>query len=241
MQIRAGTRFNEFADADSMRAAALAFIVERLSGAVAARGKALFLVSGGSTPLPLYKELAKAPLDWAKVEIALVDERWVAPDHQASNERAIRASLLAGEAARARFVAMKTDHPAPEEAVPTLDRVLRMLSWPADVVVLGMGSDGHTASWFPNARGLDAAIDLETDAKCAAVTARESAVTGAFTQRMTLTAPPVLSAGAMLLLMTGEDKKRTFARARASGPVDDMPVRTLFLGDPDRLFCCWSP
>lgn len=241
MRILAGTSLNIFPDIDAMRTSALAFIVARLSAAIDRRGKALLLASGGSTPLPVYKELGKASLDWAKIDIALVDERWVPADHQASNERAVRASLLAGEAEKARFTAMKTDHQTPEEAVPALDEALRSLAWPADVVVLGMGPDGHTASWFPNARGLDAAIDPETDALCAAVDARESAVTGAHTQRMTLTAPPILSAGAMLLLMTGEDKKETFARARASGPVDDMPVRTLFLGKQDRLFCCWAP
>ncbi|GAB4520315.1 MAG: 6-phosphogluconolactonase [Amphiplicatus sp.] len=241
MRIQAGARLNEFADATAMRAAALAFIVERLGAAIAAREKALLLVSGGSTPLPLYEALSEADIDWSKATIALVDERWVPLDDAASNERAVRASLHKNRAAAARFIGLKTDHARAADAVEVAEERLRAAPWPADVAVLGMGADGHTASWFPNAHGLDAAIDPDAARHCAAVTAHQSPVTGAHVERMTLTAPAILQAGAQLLLMTGEEKKLAFARARASGPVDDMPVRALFLGDPERLYPCWAP
>lgn len=241
MRIQSGARLNEFADATAMRAVVLAFIVERLAGAIAARGKALLLVSGGSTPLPLYEALSEADIDWSKATIALVDERWVPLDDAASNERAVRETLYRNRAASARFIGLKTDHARAADAVETTEERLLAAPWPADIAVLGMGADGHTASWFPNAHGLHAAIDPDTARHCAAVSAHQTPVTGVHVERMTLTAPAILQAGAQLLLMTGEEKKLAFARARASGPVEDMPVRALFLGDPERLYPCWAP
>ncbi|MBB5519762.1 6-phosphogluconolactonase [Amphiplicatus metriothermophilus] len=239
--IRPGAKLNEFETREAMLEAARAFCVERLAAAIARRGGALFLVSGGSTPLPLYEALSEADIDWSKATIALVDERWVPLDDGASNERAVRARLHRNRAAAARFIGLKTDHACAADAVEAVEERLAAAPWPADVAVLGMGADGHTASWFPNAHGLDAAIDSDTARRCAAVTAHVSPITGAHVERMTLTAPAILQAGAQLVLMTGEEKKLAFARARASGPVDDMPVRALFLGDPDRLYPCWVP
>jgi len=241
MTLVPGTSLNEFSDAAAMRASALAFVSQRLSASIAKRGRALLLASGGSTPLPLYESLSGVDLDWARVTVALVDERWVESCHDASNARAIRAALFQENAMKATFVGMKSDAASPQEAAPALEKTLKGLPWPADVAILGMGADGHTASWFPNAHGLAAAIDPETEALCAAVSAHQSAVTGAHTERMTLTAPPILSAGALLLLISGEEKRRAYKRALASGPVEDMPVRTLFLGDLSKLFCCWAP
>lgn len=237
--MRAGVRPEVFSSADAMIAAAAAFVRTRIDEALAARGSALLLLSGGSTPLPLYRRLAATSAPWARVCAVLVDERWVGADHPASNERAIRAALAGAEGIS--IVGLKTAAATAAEAASAVEERLARLAWPADVAVLGMGPDGHTASWFPNAAGLAEALDEASGRRVAAVRARPSVVTGAETERLTLTVGPVLEARARLLLMTGEEKRRVFAEAHGSGPVDDKPVRALFAADPEATFVAWAP
>ncbi len=238
--MRPGFDLNAFSSVAAMMDAALGLSVGAIAAGLAARGQALALLSGGSTPLPLYRALAATPLDWPRVTFALVDERWVGPDHPASNERAVRAAFAGTPAAQAAFVGLKTDAPSPAAALAGIEARVARLVWPADLCVLGMGPDGHTASWFPNAEGLSEALDDDAP-RVAAIRARPSAVTGETIDRMTLTAPLVLSSRRLVLLMAGEDKRGAYGRARGSGPVDDMPVRALFGAPRENVFALWAP
>lgn len=205
-------------------------IAEALKAAISTRGQAMFAVSGGTTPLAVYKRLSRYPLEWSRVTIVLVDDRWVEPGLSGSNETAVRTALLANAASKARFIGLKTPHGYPEAAENAVNERLQLLSRPLDVVVLGMGSDGHTASWFPHADGLDMA--LKEDAPMAvAVTARRSEITGPFTKRMTLSRAALKGARLTLMLLKGRDKRETWVRAINPGPVEDMPVRAV-LNDP---------
>jgi len=159
-------------------------IANRLAASLERRKRASLLVSGGSTPAPIYARLQKEDLDWANIDIALVDERWVEPDHPASNARLIHKTLKQGPAGLANFTGMKTSHSSPPLALETVISRYNALAYPFDVVVLGMGNDGHTASLFPQAEGLDHAMNCPE--KVAAITAKKSAVTGEHTQRMSL-------------------------------------------------------
>ncbi len=83
-----------FTSDDGLLAEFVPLLVAQLQAAIVARGQAYLVVSGGRTPLPLFQQLAQAPLDWSRVTVCLADERWVAADHDASNERLVREHLV---------------------------------------------------------------------------------------------------------------------------------------------------
>ncbi|WP_291841985.1 6-phosphogluconolactonase [Maricaulis sp.] len=229
----------EHADKAAMAQALAGPITRALSAAIAARGKAVFAVSGGSTPEALYKTLADTDLDWSKVTVVLVDERWVEPGTPGSNESFLASTLMTGKAAAARLVGLKAPGDTPIDGLADITDRLADIAFPPDVVILGMGEDGHTASWFPRADGLDAAL-AESGPPVAAIRAKQTAVTGALTDRITLTRAALAGAGMSLLLLAGESKKRALEAALADGPVADMPVRALLRSDQDRPDIHWT-
>ena len=184
--------------------------------ALAATGKASLLLSGGSTPGPVYQALGKV-LD-ARVQIALVDDRWVALDHKGSNEALLRGCFPAHT-----VIGMKTDDAKPQSAVEKVNRAYQQLEQPFAVTVLGMGPDGHTASLFPNADGLALALAASAP-NCAAITAIKSAVTGDLVDRMTLSLNGILNSKKLILLITGEDKLAVYQQAKTVKNISDMPV-----------------
>jgi 6-phosphogluconolactonase len=110
---------------------------------------------------------------------------------------------------------------------------------PFDVVILGMGADGHTASWFPGADGLGAALD-EKAPDIVAVRAKQSLITGEHIDRLTLSLRAIRDARVIILLISGNEKRRAFERACGEGGVDEMPVRAIIRARPD-MWVCWAP
>ena len=210
---------------DAMTDKLVAQVAAVLDAAIRARGSAVLAVSGGSTPAPLYRALSQLDIEWARVTVLLVDERWVEPGESGSNEGFVRETLLTGKAAEAGFIGLKTPDLSPFDAAPGLAGRIQDAGR-IDLAVLGMGNDGHTASWFPHARGLEAALSAE-GSPVAAIEARPSAVTGDHVLRMTLTRAALTQARHLLLLIRGEDKLAALEAACAPGPVEDMPVRAL--------------
>ncbi len=204
----------EFDDRIALQHAAAKWLAERLRDAISRRGMAVFMASGGRTPGPIYQELSKAELDWSSVTIGLTDERWVDESHPASNSAMVRETLLTGAAAAAHYIPMKTDEDDAFMAVEALNETY-LDAGLTDVMLLGMGTDTHTLSWFAGARGYEDAIDPMNMSTVAAVAAIESAVTGPNTLRMTLTQPCVAHARDVLLLITGKEKRAAF---EAAGP-----------------------
>ncbi|HYR25392.1 MAG TPA: 6-phosphogluconolactonase [Aquabacterium sp.] len=194
-----------------------------LRAGIAERGQALLIVSGGSTPLPFFEALAQQLLPWAQVTITLADERWVPATHPDSNERLVRAHLLQGHAAPARFVPLFNGAASPQAAQAALDAVLRSLPWPADAVVLGMGGDGHTASLFPHAAELHQALDLDDAGRCIAVGAPSAP--NVPVPRISLTARALLDARQVLIHVTGAAKVELLRQAMQPGPVAEWPIR----------------
>jgi 6-phosphogluconolactonase len=234
------TDFREFGNFDDLAENLAGQIGGRLNDAINARGCASLAVSGGSTPLVVYERLSQIPLDWEKVTLVLVDDRWVDPGLKGSNEGAVLQALRRGPAARARFVGLKTPHATPRDATDSINERLRTVPLPFDVVVLGMGPDGHTASWFPRAEGLTEALARQAPL-AVAVTAKRSEVTGPFTERMTLTLRALKGARFTVMLLKGKKKRSAWTRALGPGPVEDMPVRALLNEPSIDPVVFWAP
>ncbi|MFB0872763.1 MULTISPECIES: 6-phosphogluconolactonase [unclassified Sphingobium] len=195
-----------------------------LGDAIAARGVATLAVSGGRSPRPVLEALAKEPIDWTKLIVTLVDERWVEPVSADSNERLVRETLLQGPAAAARFVPMKNGAADAYAGQPEAEARFAALPWPLDIVLLGMGDDGHTASLFPEAAEL--AEGLSSTARTIAVTPP-----AAPHQRLSLTASAILDSRHIFLQIGGPAKKAVYDRALAGGPVEELPIRLALLQD----------
>ena len=213
-------------------------IENAVSLAVSTRGCASLALSGGSTPAALYDSLAHRDLRWDCIQTALVDERWVKPDADGSNEQFIRNCLDKDGHTPKVITSLYTETPTPHEGLEEIEGRLQKLQTPFDVVVLGMGNDGHTASWFPHAEGLDDA--LSSPQLVSAILAQKSEITGDHLYRMTMTLSAIRSARHIIMLITGEQKRDTLEKARTKGAIEDMPVRAIFGARPD-MWVCWAP
>lgn len=212
----------EFAHPQELLNTLRAVIAARLKAAIAKKGSASIAVSGGTTPGPLFNALSAMDLPWAQVIVSLVDERWVEEDHPDSNAALVRRELLKNYASTARLVTMKTRDTDAFAAQNKVSHMLQNSILPLDIVLLGMGNDGHTASLFPGAEGLAQALDPAYEGVCCGIR-----VAGMPYTRMTLTLKTLLSAGCRILQLQGANKQQTLLQALQPGPVSDMPVRSV--------------
>lgn len=225
---------NIFTSRDELNDAFAAKITAILRQGVEANGKASLLVSGGSTPLPLFKRLSQADLAWDKVDVSLVDERWVEGTDSASNTKLVKENLLQGNAAAANFVEVKSEQSNAEDAVADCTARFNAMQTPFDVLILGMGEDGHTASLFPCSEQIQAGLDLNTDADFIAVQP-----TTAPHQRMSLTLKRILDSKNTFLHLTGESKKAVLEKALAGEDAFEMPIRAVLKHADVQLM--WAP
>ena len=156
----------DFPDQDSLLSTIAEEVAGRLSAAVEERGSASLVVSGGRTPEALFQRLSRAEIPWSKVTVTLADERWVPESDPDSNAALVKRTLLQGRAAEARFLPLYGGEETPEAGQAACEQRLEEIERPFDLVLLGMGEDGHTASLFPGAETLQAALDPEGTGLC---------------------------------------------------------------------------
>lgn len=210
-------------DSPAQLAAALAdAVAEVLDAAIVVRGHATLAVSGGSTPTRFFEVLSGRDIDWPKVTVTLVDERFVPPDNERSNEALVRRNLLRGKATSAGFIGLWRKTHCVEEAAQQSLRDIARLPTPLDVVVLGMGTDGHTASFFADAEGLALLIDPTCPVPVLPVKAPSAGE-----PRLTLTLPLIAQARFLALHIEGDEKQRVLARALDGATAQELPVRAV--------------
>lgn len=210
----------EFAGPWALAEALADAVASDLRNGVDARGGATLVVSGGSTPRRFLETLARQPVPWAQITITLADERWVPPGHARSNERLLRETLLRGAAGAARFIPLYRPSATPESALVEIVADLDALSLPFDVVVLGMGQDGHCASLFPGGDHLPEAMRVDGSERASPMRAPS-----ADEPRITLTLAALTQTRAMYLHIEGEQKQALLGRALAGeAPFAHVPV-----------------
>lgn len=209
-------------------------ITKLLRDGIEENGRASLVVSGGKTPADLFNLLSKSNLEWDKVDISLADERWVGNTDDASNEKMLRDKLLINNAVNANFVALKTEHSDAEDAVLTCTDNLQKIRTPFDVLILGMGEDGHTASLFPCSEQITQGLDLESGNSYIAVQP-----TTAPNQRMSLTLPALLNSNQIFLHVTGESKKDVLNTVLSDNDALVMPIRAVINNADVKLL--WAP
>lgn len=203
-------------------------IADAIKDGISERGEAFVVLSGGGTPEPAYELLAAMPLDWPRVTFGLVDERFVPPTDVASNEALLRRTLAPAKAAGAKLLPMYSNTGL-EEAAASADADYAGKT--IDFALMGMGSDGHTASWFPLSPDLDSA--LKNTRTVIAATAPGAAGSA---ERLTLTRATLAGAKAIVLLITGAEKRALLNdQTRSRLPVDEL----LDLPAPVETF--WAP
>lgn len=228
---------HEFASGGELAEALADAVADRLAAAIEARGMALMAVSGGRTPIFFFEALSRRDIDWRNVTVTLVDERFVPPSSARSNARLVRKHLLKREAAQARFVALFHETAEVEEAARIASDEIAALELPLDVAVLGMGADGHTASFFPDAERREQLLSPEEERTVLPVHAPSASE-----PRLTLALPVLAAAGFTVLHIEGKEKKAVLERAMAGGR-DPLPIRTVIdhCRKPVHLFWTLKP
>jgi 6-phosphogluconolactonase len=221
--------WRNFASAAELDDALAKHLAWRLETDIAGRGVASLAVSGGSTPRGMFRQLSRQPLDWTKVWLTLVDERCVATDSADSNERLLRETLLQHHAAAARFTGLAG---AGANDLEALGCAIGSIPRPFSAVVLGMGGDGHTASWFPQAANLAALLDPANSVEVALT----EPVTAPH-QRLTLTLAAVLNSAEIILHVTGEAKKSVVENATR----ERYPVAAVLTQCTTPVSIWWAP
>ncbi|MGE0502803.1 MAG: 6-phosphogluconolactonase [Rhizobiaceae bacterium] len=227
-----GAVWHEFASGEILARELAANIADDLRGAITVQGGATLAVSGGTTPGRFFDALSAKPLDWPRVTVTLIDERDVPPVSDRSNEKLVRSRLLRGEAANAKFVGLRG---GPDGSLPDAENpAARDLKLPFDVAVLGMGLDGHTASLFPDADGLQRLLDPKTYPGVYVVLASSAGET-----RLSWPLAAIVAAGQLYLHIEGDAKRKVAEDALSHG--SELVIGRVLAATSKPSHIYWAP
>ncbi|QIQ20952.1 6-phosphogluconolactonase [Zophobihabitans entericus] len=229
-------KLNEYASPEKLNQDLATNIVAQLKLAIARKGHGTLAVSGGKTPIGLFQLLSQQSLEWDKVYITLVDDRWVDSHDDASNEKLVNTYLLQNKAKSAHFVGLKNSTSNPFDGAAQAEKNLRdKIPLPFDVLILGMGEDGHTASLFPHAENLKNGLNMTSGKLLVGMMPLTAPL-----ERITLTLPAILSSNNIYLHLVGASKKEVLTKAQQGKDVVEMPVRSILQQDKVPVTIFWT-
>ena len=223
-----------FESRDEASVAAARHIARRLTVRLNDAGKTSLVVSGGTTPARCFAELSEIALDWNKVHVLLSDERWVPPDHDDSNEKLVRESLLVNAAKAAQLLPVFAAGADIGKRCEALGEEIRALPFPFACALLGMGEDGHFASLFPDAGNLQQGLKTDSQLLCMPVTTAASEH-----PRVSLTLAALSRSDEVVLLIFGDGKREVYEQAKQKG--SELPVAQLIRQKRTPVNVYWAP
>lgn len=210
-------------------------VSEILKQAISQKGKASIAVSGGSTPKGFFEALSNQDIEWNKVTITLADERWVDIYSKDSNTRLVHENLLQNKASEAKFFHLKQGKELCNETLSDLNIAANNALLPLDVLILGMGEDGHTASIFPCSKQVTQALDINNKNVLMKVEP-----TTASHQRITFSYASLSQSKHIFLHICGNNKKQVLDKALSGNDVFDMPIRKFLQTDDIDTQVYWA-
>ncbi len=219
-------QLNEFIQREKLDIALANKVAEILANEVALKGRASIAVSGGSTPKGFFKALSQKDLPWSDITVTLADERWVGIESDASNTRLVHENLLQNKAVNAKFFHLKQGAELTEETLDDLNLAASTSLLPLDVLILGMGEDGHTASLFPCSDEIDQALSLTANPLLKVVPK------SAPHDRITFSFAHLKTSKNVFLHISGASKQTVLNQAIKESNIREMPIRA-FLNDPE--------
>ncbi|MBA6224844.1 6-phosphogluconolactonase [Colwellia sp. MB02u-18] len=219
-------QINEFEQRELLDEALADKVAALLTAALDSKGKASIAVSGGSTPKGFFQALSKKKLAWEAITITLADERWVDIDSSDSNTKLVHEYLMQNEAVKAKFFYLKQGEILSDETLTDLNLAANQQLLPLDVLILGMGEDGHTASLFPCSDEITQCLAKDSQAllKVTPKTAPH--------QRISFSFAALAQSKNTFLHISGISKKQVLAKAIAGQVCKEMPIRA-FLQAPN--------
>jgi len=218
-------KLNDFDSREKLDQALAQKVSQILQSAIALKGKASLAVSGGSTPKGFFKVLSNKSIDWSNVTITLADERWVDINSDDSNTRLVYENLLQNNASQAKFFHLKQGKDLCEETLVDLNLAAKNALLPLDVLILGMGEDGHTASLFPCSEQIEQCLALENNNSLMKVEPKTAPH-----QRITFNFAALKQSENTFLHLCGSGKKQVLNKALSANSIFEMPIRA-FLQD----------
>ncbi len=226
---------HRFEDRQLLQEALVIDTMDRLKQAVANRGAASMILSGGTSPGAFYTDLSKqSDLDWSKVTFSLSDERWVDADHMDSNARMVKQRLLQNHAEAASFIPLKTEFDSVMDGVEQSSQDFETLTRPLTVTLLGMGADGHAASLFPTASNIADMLDEANENLLSPVP-----MNGNDVDRISMTRHALMQSDVINLLFFGTEKWDVYQRAKSEKTLE-LPVSYLLHQDQVPVHIYWA-
>lgn len=229
--------WHEFNDREQFNDALVKRLVESLQSAALSQKNVIFGVSGGSTPLPIYQALAQKELAWNRIKLLLVDERNVPTNHADSNERNIREAFGSNQQAIKNIIGLWSDKADVATAAVAADQKLALINEVMDIVVLGMGEDGHFASLFPTAILFNQAISINGSRFILPISPMPDHAPHA---RLSMSLAYIQRAKRIILAITGEKKRQVLQQAISEGNAHHLPIAALLKANPSAVEIYWS-